>query len=379
MKGLEKARELYEDRGRRAKELKQEGKKMIGYLCAFPPTELITAAGLVPYRVTGTLEPVTEADAYLETLMCPYVRSAFDLAVKGRVSFLDGMVWPHSCDNVQKTFDIWKYYVKHEYIHYLDVPHMADTDSFDFFAREIAIFRESLEKYTGTKIDDAAIRAAIALHNRNRSLLRELSALRKTEPPLLTGVEMTQIVIASLTVPVAEANDLIEEVIAEVKNRPDAPRREQARLLIHGCEIDDTAFIAMVEEAGAHVVIDDLCLGSRYFQKDVAVEGDPIRNLADHYLGDIMCPRTFRRSPGTREADLANRFGHIVELARDYGVNGAILYILRYCDTFEFDAPEVRDYLQQAGIPVLHLEDDYGLTSIQGFKTRIQAFLEIME
>jgi benzoyl-CoA reductase/2-hydroxyglutaryl-CoA dehydratase subunit BcrC/BadD/HgdB len=55
------------------------------------------------------------------------------------------------------------------------------------------------------------------------------------------------------------------------------------------------------------------------------------------------------------------------------------LYIIRYCDSFEFDAPEVRDYLQEAGIPVLHLEDDYSLTSIQGFKTRIQAFLEMME
>jgi benzoyl-CoA reductase/2-hydroxyglutaryl-CoA dehydratase subunit BcrC/BadD/HgdB len=38
----------------------------------------------------------------------------------------------------------------------------------------------------------------------------------------------------------------------------------------------------------------------------------------------------------------------------------------------------VRDYLEEAGIAVLHLEDDYSLSSIQGFRTRIQAFLEMI-
>jgi benzoyl-CoA reductase subunit C len=51
MKGLERAERLYHERGFRAKELKGEGKKIIGYVCAFPPVELITAAGLVPYRI----------------------------------------------------------------------------------------------------------------------------------------------------------------------------------------------------------------------------------------------------------------------------------------------------------------------------------------
>jgi benzoyl-CoA reductase/2-hydroxyglutaryl-CoA dehydratase subunit BcrC/BadD/HgdB len=77
--------------------------------------------------------------------MCPYVRSALDQAVKGRYAFLDGMVWPHTFDNIQKTFDIWKYYVPHTYFHYLDVPHMSDPDSFEFFTKEIGVFRETIE------------------------------------------------------------------------------------------------------------------------------------------------------------------------------------------------------------------------------------------
>ena len=378
MKGLERAKRLYQERGFRAGELKGEGKKIIGYVCAFPPVELITAAGLVPYRITGTMEPVTEADAYLETLMCPYVRSSLDQALKGRYAFLDGMVWPHTCDNIQKTFDIWKYYVPHTYFHYLDVPHMSDPDSFEFFTKEIGVFRESLEEYAGVKVSDEALIKAIGLHNRNRALLRELSGLRKQEPPLLSGAEMTQVVIAVLTLPVEEANELLVDTIADVKGRGQGSPKRQTRLLIHGCELDDVAFINMVEESGGNVVIDDLCIGTRYYRKDVETAGDPMRNLADHYLGNIMCPRTFRRALGSREEDLKNRFGHIADLAREYSVDGAILYIIRYCDTFEFDAPDVRDYLVQGGIPVLHIEDDYSLTSIQGYRTRVQAFLEMM-
>ena len=376
-KGLARAKELYEDRGKRARELRAQGQKVVGYICAFPPTELITAAGMVPFRVMGTLEPITEADAYLETLMCPYVRSCFDQGVKGRFEFLDGMIWPHTCDNIQKTHDIWKHYVPHAYFRYMDIPHMSDPESFEFFTSELGVVRDTMEKFAGRKITDEGLRDAIQLHNTNRALLRELSALRKQDPPAISGVEMIQVMVAEMTLPVTEANELVKEVIDEVSARKDGPPVRAARVLVYGCEVDDIAFIDMVEKAGANVVIDDLCVGTRHYLTDVSPNGDLMRSLADHYLGDIMCPRTFRRSPGTRQQDLDNRFGYLRDLVKDYNVNGAILYIIRYCDTFEFDAPEVMDYLRDMGIPSLHLEDDYSLTSIGGFKTRIEAFLEM--
>jgi len=37
-----------------------------------------------------------------------------------------------------------------------------------------------------------------------------------------------------------------------------------------------------------------------------------------------------------------------------------------------------KDYLEETGIPCLHLEDDYSLSSIGGLKTRVQAFLEMI-
>lgn len=384
--GLARVRELYANRSQRAEELKRQGKKIIGYLCCYPPVEVVTAAGMVPYRVMGTLEPLTKVDAYLEPLMCSYVRSCFEMAVTGRYKFLDGMIWPHSCDNVQKVHDIWKYYIKPDYWRYLDVPHMTYPSSFEFFKFQVGLLKETIESFAGINISNQSLNDAIRLHNQNRSLLRELCGLRKEEPPLLSGTEMTQVLVAAMTTPVEEANRLVKSVIEEVKSRRERPQKKAARLLIYGCEIDDVAFIKLVEECGANVVIDDICVGTRYYWEDVEITDDPLKGLAHRYLEKIVCPRTHRsqvqlqdlQQKGLRKEEMELKFGYLGNFLRDYNVNGAILYIIRYCDTHELDAPDVRDYIQGVGVPVLHLEDDYSITSIGGLKTRVEAFLEMM-
>ncbi|MGZ6225248.1 MAG: 2-hydroxyacyl-CoA dehydratase, partial [Syntrophales bacterium] len=79
----------YEEYGLRAKELKKEGKKIIGYICSFVPLEIIAAAGCIPFRVRGNVnEPITKGDTLLETIVCPYYRSCFDLSVKQKYDFL---------------------------------------------------------------------------------------------------------------------------------------------------------------------------------------------------------------------------------------------------------------------------------------------------
>ena len=110
-KGLTRVKELYQDRTKRARELRAQGKKIIGYFCCYPPVEIMSAADCVPYRLMGNVrEPITKADAYLETIMCPYVRSVFDVGIKGGFDFLDGLVMPNSCDNVDFSYNIFRYY-----------------------------------------------------------------------------------------------------------------------------------------------------------------------------------------------------------------------------------------------------------------------------
>ncbi|MBF8266380.1 MAG: hypothetical protein HW384_2244, partial [Dehalococcoidia bacterium] len=253
---MDRVKHLYENRSLRAKELRAQGKNIIGYFCCYPPIEFLTALDLVPFRIQGTVkEPITKADAYLETIMCPFMRSCFDLALKGQYDFLDGLVVPHSCDTVQRIYEIWRHYRKPEYTHFINVPHMLDATSYEFFKRELESFQRSLEEYTCLKLTQERLDKAIGLHNENRSLLRELYELRKQEPPLISGTEITQLQVAGMGLPVEEYNELIRQVIQEIASLPNRPE-PKPRLLVFGSEMDDSAFFQLVEDCGANVVID---------------------------------------------------------------------------------------------------------------------------
>jgi len=375
--GLARAEQIYQNRNQKAKELKTEGKKIIGYLCSFTPVEMITAADLVPYRITGSMrESIALADAYLETIACPFTRSCLDIALKGSYDFLDGFVVPHACDNIVNLYDIWTYNIKHAYAHFVNVPHTLSKASFEFFEAELGTFKRSLERFSGRELTAEGLRQAIQLHNEQRALVRKVYQLRKQDPPLLSGTEMTKVIVAVMSTPVTEANELLQATIEEVQARRDGPQIKPARLMVCGTGNEETTFIEVVEESGANVVIDDLCFGTRPYWFEVEMDDNPLAGIARSYLEKLNCPRTYRQSPGSHPADLENRFGYLYEFAKDFKVNGVVLYINRYCDTHAFDAPEVKEYLQGKGLRVLEIEGDYPIGSIAGLETRIQAFLE---
>jgi len=371
--GLARARELYENRTARARELAAEGKKVIGYLCCYVPAELMTALDLVPYRIQGGAgRPLKHVDQYLETIVCPYVRSCFDLALGGDYDFLDGVVIPHTCDAMHRIYDIWKYHLNPSYSHCLTVPHMTHPASFEYFRKELDMLREGLEGYAGRSATEDGLAEAIRLHNHSRALLRELYELRKADPPPVSGTEVTRVLVAGMTVPIQEFNDILEGVVAEVRSRTPIPD-DKPRLLAIGSEVDDVSMIHLAEDCGASIVMDDLCTGSRTFWKDVDPAKNAIEGLAERYLGGITCPVTYRSGKA------AERFSYLADYARDWHVDGVLLHAIRFCDTYQLDAPEIISYMEGMGLPVLYLEDDYIKPPLAQWRTRIEAFLEAIE
>lgn len=114
---------------------KESGKPVIGYLCCFAPPEIISAAGAIPYRITG--RPGMDnsaADAYVEPYGCTYVRNILARAAKGELDFLDGLIISHSCDMVQRLYGIWTYYHPRPYSYLFNVPHQIKPWSRRYFS-----------------------------------------------------------------------------------------------------------------------------------------------------------------------------------------------------------------------------------------------------
>ena len=385
-KGLARAKELYEHRDQRARELKAEGKVVLGYLCLYPVVEFMTALDIVPYRLFGDMrETITEADTYMGTVICSFLRSTLDIALKGSDDFLDGAVFSHTCDEGCALQDNWRASVRMPYVYFVDTPTTVLPRSVDRHKFLLEQYKKSLEEYTGKKMTTAKLKRAILAHNQQRALVRELYELRKPDPPLISAPETLQVLKAVMSIPATEGNQLLREVIAEVKKRKDGrPQKKAVRLLVWGPVIDDTAFMDMIESLDANVVMDDTCVGSRAFFEDVELTDDPLDGLAYHYLVDLKCGRTFREplfafaGPKDEAADLKFRFGYLKDYLKNWNCNGVVIEYMRYCDSHGYEVPSLRDYLESIDVPSIPLELDYSEAALAPLRTRIQGFLEVI-
>jgi len=371
---------LYEDYGLRARELHQEGKKIIGYICSFVPLEMITAAGCIPFRMRGDIrEPITKGDTLLETIVCPFIRSCFDLSVKGRYDFLSGMVIPHGCDSMVRSYSVWEYSLDLPYFHFVNIPSVVKDSSFEFFTAELNAYRKSLEKFTGKRITDADLSVAIRIHNENRKKVRALYEFRKANPPLLSGTELTKTLTVAASLPMEESNALLDGVLAEIGDRKESPFKPGPRILIDGPCVDNMELMKIVEDLGGHVVVDTLCNGTRDNWPTVNETGNPVDAVSRRYLAGVNCPKTYRENKaGTFDGDLKARFGDIGYFAGEFKADGAILYTYKFCDPFGFEVPARKAFYESIHVPLLVLEDLYSAGTIGQLKTRIQAFFEMI-
>ncbi|MFC1925497.1 2-hydroxyacyl-CoA dehydratase subunit D [Chloroflexota bacterium] len=383
-KGLARVRDIYQNRAQRAKELKEEGRNVLGYLCIHPVVEIMAAADMVPYRIFGDMkEPINKADACLPTIVCPFLRSTLDLGLKGKYDFLDGVVMCHSCEVGEKMAHIWRTYLPSSYFHFLDVPHTVHEAAQEQFKEQLKDFKGTLESFTGKNISREGLIEAIKAYNTQRDLVWELYNLRKPDPPLISGTETLQVMIALMSIPVEDGNSLLREVISEVKERRDGPQKKPARLLVWGSIVDDTALISMIEGLDANVVIDDTCVGTRNYRSKVKHTEDPMEGLAYRYLVEIVCPRTFRgdvfgESKKDYLTDMSRRFDYLRDYIKEWNVNGAILQSVTYCDIHGYEVPGLKDYLDSIGVPSIYLEHDYNEAALAPLKTRVQAFIEMI-
>lgn len=377
--GLSKAREIYRSRDQSIKALVSQGKQIMGYYCSYAPLEMITAMDFVPFRIQGSMdEAITKADAHIPTIVCPIIRSSYDLGLKGKYDFLHGLVAAHTCDCQEKLCRLWQQTLKPPYYYLIDMPHVLHDHSTDHLKAKLKQFQTSIEAHTGKQMDVDRLRAEIRLHNRQRELVGDLYRLKRHDPPLLSGSETIEIMIALMCMPIEEGSQMLEAVIREVETRKDGPQPKSTRLMLWGSPLTETGLIEMIENTDAHVVMDDICVGSRHFWPKVEITADPLDGIARRYLDGIKCPRTFRETTASFQADLEARFGYLSEYVEQWRVDGVILQSVRYCDTHGYEVPAIKSFFARMGIPTLYLEHEYTRVAQAPLKTRVEAFLETM-
>jgi benzoyl-CoA reductase/2-hydroxyglutaryl-CoA dehydratase subunit BcrC/BadD/HgdB len=141
--------------------------------------------------------------------------------------------------------------------------------------------------------------------------------------------------------------------------------------MIIGSALDDPEYIKVIEDAGALIVTDVNCFGSRYLWEPVKLEGDTLTSIARSYLEKPTCPRMCNMHDEVHE--------FIRQMAMDYGVDGIVYAKLQYCEVWGGEGLHFEDKIKEWGIPLLTLEREEIMTNVGQLKVRAEAFIEMLE
>jgi benzoyl-CoA reductase/2-hydroxyglutaryl-CoA dehydratase subunit BcrC/BadD/HgdB len=369
--------------GIRVKELREHAKnggKVVATYCVFVPEELVWAAGGIAVGLcAGAQFSVPMAESVLPRNTCALIKSSFGFKL-GRVcpyvqtSHL--IVGETTCDGKKKMFEILNQY---QPVHVMEVPNKKTKSSRALWLGEVEEFKDVIEELTGNEITPEKLDAAIDMINDRRRALQRLYDLRKVSPVPISGKDALLAMQVSFyddpTRDTQMINTLCDELDKRVAEGKSVFGANAPRILISGSPmaIPNWKLHHIIESAGAAVVCEESCTGTRHFSNLVEPSSDGlsgrIEALANRYM-NIHCACF---TPNTE------RFDDIVRLAKEYKADGVIHYNLQFCHTYATEAVQVEKRLEEEGIPLLRIETDYSDEDAGQLKNRIEAFLEMIK
>lgn len=356
-----------------AREAKAKGRPVVAISPMHFPEELIHAAGALPVVLQETNEPVTVGFGHLYPFYCGFSRSNVDWAVKGRLGLFDAVVISDVCLQLRAMGHIMRRRMPGTPFLYIQWPLEANTQRWlSFSVEQLRRMRTRLEQLLGRTITDDSLRQSIALYNHHRSLLQQVYQLRNQKPGVLRAKDMVSLVQAGMVMPKEEHIAVLEALIPELKGKR-AARDGRVKLFASGhlCQAVKPDILDLMEDLGGVVVADDLYTGYRYYATQVPTDGPPLEALARRYLEMALpCPTRY---------DPKQEWGHyLAQTVPQTGARGIVTLVVKFCEPHMIYYPYLRDMLNGAGVPHLMIETEHEVVSLEGTRTRLQAFIEML-
>jgi benzoyl-CoA reductase/2-hydroxyglutaryl-CoA dehydratase subunit BcrC/BadD/HgdB len=369
--------EMYDTRIIQLRQEREKGQKIVGTLCLYVPDEIIFAAGADRIILCGgRAETIPLAEESLPRNICPLIKSSFGALVDAccggglacpHVGLVDAVVAEATCDAKKKTYELLPQYRK---TYVLDLPQKPESpEARAYFHAELRKFGRFMEELTGHTIDDSALKVEIHSENETRRLLHRLFVLRQRDPPPIRGSEVLRVLQRQFFFTPVQFRQGLVRLCEELEGAALGPKNGP-RILIAGCPMPagNTKISDIIEQKGGVVVAEESCTGTRSFWDLVDEKGDPWRALAERYL---MIPCACM-TPNEQ------RISRIVDLAREYRVDGVVYYTLQFCHAYNIERLRVQQALRREKVPLISIESDYGDADIEQIGVRVEAFLEMI-
>lgn len=361
-------------------EHQKKGGKVFGTFCVYVPDEIVFAADAIATGLCGGSQFwVPGGEKVLPANTCPLIKASVGARLDRTCPFFriaDMFIGETTCDGKKKA---WEILSKDVPLHVMDLPQMKRAKDIRAWVEEIETFKNVVEKFTGNEVTAEKLAESITLINNKRKALERLYNLRKNENLPISGCDVLLISqIAFYDDPARftqMTNKLCDELDQRVKDGVSVVPAGTKRIMLTGTPlaIPNWKLHNIVETSGAAIVCEEMCTGTRYFENLVdeskTTLEDQYMALAERYM-KINCA-CFTPNEG--------RIDDILRLAREYKVDGIIDVNLKFCNLYDTEGYFVEKAMKEAGIPVLGIETDYTDSDAGQLRTRISAFIEMLD
>lgn len=351
-------------------------KANVAYTCNYTPVEVLAAADVAARRFMhrGTPDEIIAGETLTQSMVCDLNKSLAGGFINHRpdVEAIDKLYTFYACSCMRATVEAIDSLYRPAAV--FNVPRLRhEGPAKEFLTTEIESFKKDLEELTGKKISDELIEEKARLYNQAKKEIRSIAEYRKKDIPLVSSLEFARITSAYYNLPVEILLPELAKIKAQLKNAR-AGGRKKLRLMLSGGTVaeGDTKIVSIVEqELDESIVVEDSCTGIKPLDIDVKFDSNQTiyENLSDAYLGKAPCVRMYSMEETAEKS---------IELAKEYNVDGVILYYLKFCPCFSMTEKMYTDLFRKHDIPLFIISGDYAVGDEGQIKTRIEAFTEML-
>jgi benzoyl-CoA reductase/2-hydroxyglutaryl-CoA dehydratase subunit BcrC/BadD/HgdB len=125
------------------------------------------------------------------------------------------------------------------------------------------------------------------------------------------------------------------------------------------------------------IVADELCSSGRLLYDPVGVDewimDDMFDAVAERYMLPSICP-CFTSKDGNED-----RINWLLDRIKEFKVNGVIYHVVRGCMLYAMEYTRIKRILDRKNTPIYYLDTEYTREDVGQMKTRVEAFLEMLQ
>jgi Benzoyl-CoA reductase/2-hydroxyglutaryl-CoA dehydratase subunit, BcrC/BadD/HgdB len=344
------------------------GKGAVGCIAPYTPEEMVHAAGYLPIGLWGGQVELNRVRAVLPAFACSIMQSVKELELTNRYDILSAVICPSACDTLKAIGQKWtrKDTPMIQFVH----PHNRKLPAaVTFLSREYQSVRERLEAAIGERISDEAINRSIDIYNAQRKVMREFGEVAADYPDLIDPIDRHVVFKSAFFMRKEDHAALVSALIDLLKTEP-KKEWDGLKVVVSGIAIEPDSVLEIFKEMKLAIVADDLAQESRQCRVDAPEGTCPLERMAKQWQNMYGCSLAYEHEK--------TRVPMLRELYEQKKADAVIVAMMKFCDPEEFDYPMIKTEMETNSIPLLQLEIDQQIQSVEQLRTRLQSFVEMI-